>query len=82
MGKGICYISKHIQRNWPYPPPNTKFVVSPLSVSSQKNDITIGCSDFIIALICPTPLSNVTITKKFDSDVDIGDNSQYFSNPI
>ena len=50
-------------------------------MSSLQNDITIGCSASIIALIQTTPLSNLTTTNKVDTDVEIDDDSQAFATP-
>ena len=77
----IVRVYKHSKCNWPYPPPNTTFVVPSQYLSSSKNDITIGCSHFIIYLIWPTPLSNLTTKNKVDTDVDIDDESQSVENP-
>ena len=67
MVQGIGCISKHTQRNWHFPSPNKTVVVPQRSVSSPQNLSTIGCDASIIALIEPTPLSNLTTENNFDT---------------
>ena len=71
MGKGAGCVYKNSQSNWPYPCPNTTFVVPPISMSSPQNDFSSGYGDSMIDLICPSPISNPTTTNKVDNDVNI-----------
>ena len=55
MGKGIGRIYKYDQQNWPYPFPNTTFVITPYlntSIQPQRNiasDASAGANDEVSA---------------------------------
>ena len=49
---------------------------------SPQNNSTSGCGASIIAIIRPTPVSNLTTTNKVYTAVNIDDNAQYFATPI
>ena len=51
MGKGIIRIYKHSQWSWPYPPPNTNFVIpqrpepSTQTQCTSAYDASVGAHD-------------------------------------
>ena len=82
MGKRIGRVYKHSQHKYPYPSPNTTFVLPPHYVSSLQNDRTSVCGATMISLNEPPPLSNLTTTNQADTDVKNDIDSQYFATPI
>ena len=72
-------IYKHIQCNWPQPPPKMKFILPPLFMYSIKNDNTSDCGDSMIDLIRPLSISKWTTANMVDSDTNNGEDSQYFA---
>ena len=76
--KGIGLVHKDIQHNWHYPPPNTTFVVAPLSGSNTLQGIKGNKSTTPNNQIKTKHLSCVHIISKLDSALSIDDDSQLF----
>ena len=78
MGKGISRFYKNSQWKWPYPSPNTIFVVPPCSDFLPQSDITNYWSADIITRNQPSPISNLTTTNQVDTGVNNDDDTKSF----
>ena len=81
IGKGIIHIYKYDQRNWPYPPPTTNFIVpkrSGTSIQTQCNsvyDAYVGAHD--------ASSSGLNQSTNLHGNIDVKDNddSRSFDTP-
>lgn len=81
MGKGICRTYKNGQRNWPYPYPDTTFVLPQPPDTSIKTQFTSDSDVSVGAHTLSSPVSYQSTIPHGNNDVNNNDDALSFETP-
>ena len=82
MGKAIRHLYKNRQQNWPYPSPNTKFILPQHSVNKTTYVTTDDNSESIYDIIQNKSLSILNNKNRLETSVNIEDKKEFFPTSI